>query len=181
MVLPFGIDIFSFVPALGAAALSLKNWLELRQGAVIYPTPILNYGIWGINAQESKNKVLILPIMASNDGSKSGMISNVKVAFDGRELEVRRKIKLKAHSQQEIRNMAVHEFRNKGIEEINPFFPINVHSKEDTSFLIECWDGNNVIELNKSLTCSITVEFGNNQFRTVKFPFSLTEKDFEND
>lgn len=178
MILPFSIDIFSFIPAIGAASLSLKNWLQLRQGAVILPTKILNYGIWGIDAQTTKNKVLVIPIILNNDGSRAGMVTNIGISFDGIDLEIRRKVNLVQKSEQEIRNMSVNEFRNKGIEGLNPFYPINVYSKEGESLLMECFDGNNIIPLGKTVTCKITVDYGVKSSSSIEFPFHLSEADF---
>lgn len=180
--LPFGIDIFSFVPAIGAIALSIKNWWVLHKGAVIEASDIVNYGIWSTKKDGSQNKTLFLPILLSNDGSRAGMVRNIRIRFSTLdktgELEIRRKVKMENLSGSAIRGMSIGEFTNKGVEEINPFYPINVNSKEDTSFIIECFDGKNVIPLNQELNCSIEVEYGRRRSSTHSFPFFLSEDNF---
>ena len=180
---PFGIDIFSFVPALGAVALSFKNWLTLRRGAVINPNPIINYGVWGKIYQEKKNKVLFFPIMASNDGSKTGMISDLKISLTSsgktRDLEIRNKVKIQHFSPQALRGMARDEFKNKAVEELNPFFPIAVNSKEDTSFMVECYDSGETIPVGEKGDCTIELMYGNGRKSSVTFPFLLSNEDFD--
>src|SRR5210317_1468614 len=75
------IDVRTLAPAVGAAALSLKNWLDLRKGANIKPLPLLNYGLWSIKKDATRNKVLLLPLMFKNDGVKDGIITSITVSF----------------------------------------------------------------------------------------------------
>ena len=180
---PFGIDIFSFIPAIGAASLSIKNWLTLRRGAVIKPNPIINYGVWGKIYQEKKNKVLFLPIMASNDGSKVGMISDIRISFTSggktRDLEIRNRVNLIHFPAQSLRGMSRDEFRNKGVEELNPFFPIAVNSKEDTTFMVECYDSGETVPIGEKAECTIELLYGLGNKSSITFPFMLSNEDFD--
>lgn len=184
MGLPFNIDIFSFIPALGAVGLSLKNWLELKQGAVIRPVKFTNYGLWGVKYQEKQNKGLLIPIILSNDGSKSGMVTDISIEFKGpdgtKELDIRRKVELKSIPADTMKAMNFESYRKQGLEELNPFFPIPVASNEDNSVLLDCFDRDNVIQLDKKHTCSIHVSYGNGKSSSIEFPFMLTTEEYDN-
>ncbi len=183
MSLPFGIDAFSFIPALGAAGLSFKNWLGLRQGAVIQANNIVSYGLWGISYEGKTNKGLIIPITFSNDGTKSGMVKDIAIKFKTstgtKDLNIRRKIFLKDIPVDSLKAMTYQDYRKNGMAEINPFFPISVRSKEDESVILDCLDIDNVIPLDEETKCSITVYYGFNKSTTVEFPFRLSKDNFD--
>ncbi|OLS23633.1 MAG: hypothetical protein HeimC2_25370 [Candidatus Heimdallarchaeota archaeon LC_2] len=183
MALPFGIDAFSFIPALGAAGLSFKNWLGLRQGAVIQANNIVSYGLWGISYEGKTNKGLIIPITFSNNGTKSGMVTDIAIKFKSssgtKDLRIRRKIELKGIPVDKLKSMTYQDYRKNGMLELNPFFPISVGSKEDESVILDCLDLENMIPLDEETMCSITVYYGFNKSTTITFPFNISRDNFE--
>jgi hypothetical protein len=173
-------DIFSFVPAIGAAALSIQNWLSLKKGAYLIPAPIVNYGLWAIEASGKQSKALVLPIVVHNDGTKTGTITDLKIKFSSsnNELKVLRKIKLLSVPKTRINSMNINEYRTEGMEELNPFFPIQVMAKQGETFLIECFDGDNLIPIDQDTNCTIEIIYNNGKVGKQSFPFKLTKDQF---
>jgi len=174
---------FSFIPAISAVAISIRNWLVLRKGADIHPLPFVNYAIWSIKRGEVRNKVLLLPMLFDNSGVSNGLVTGIEIAFgkDGKfqPVTIRRKIEMNPISEQELRNLDLTGFRNRVLTSVNPTYPIPVYAHESTSILLECFDGDTAIPIGEPTNCRITIQQGNGRSNTVEFPFLLKEQQFE--
>jgi hypothetical protein len=179
----FLVNWLGYIPGIGAAIISIMNWLELRKGADITPLPFVNYGLWAIKSGEKTNKVLILPLSFNNDGVKNGLIVNIEIAFihgnDVKPIQIRRKIRLNEVGEQETRNMDLTMLRNRLLASINPSFPIPVYAHEGNMAIFEGFDGENAIPIGKETICRITVDQQNGKSNSIEFPFTLSAEQFD--
>jgi hypothetical protein len=180
----FLVNWLGYIPGVGAAIISIRNWWVLRKGADITPLPIVNYGLWAIKSGDKTNKMLILPLLFNNDGVKNGLVVNVEVSFSSggqyKPIQIRRKIRLNDFSEQEMRNMNLTDFRNKVISSVNPSFPVPVYAHEGNTAMFEGFDGDNAIPIGKETMCQIKVIQQDGKTNSIEFPFRLTQEQFDN-
>ena len=177
------IPYLGYLPGVGAIFISIRNWLELRKGADIIPLPVVNYGLWSIKSGEKTNKVLVLPLLFSNDGVRNGLVVAIDVAFqhgnEFKSIEVRRKVHLSDVSEQELRNLDLTGFRNRFLRSDNPSFPILVYAHEGNSAIFEAFDGINAIPIDQETICRITITQQNGKTNSTDFPFIITHDQFD--
>ncbi len=165
---------FGFIPGIGAAFLSVYNFMKAQQGAVVQPDKFVTYGIWNISRGEEAKKMLFLPAVLNNIGIRPGVVSDIKFEFDGKEARLGRRVKLRENTESGAYNMSQQDF----IDQI-PVLPFYVPPKEGRIELFECYDDGDLIELDKEQTCKITVTYGFNKTNSVEFPFKLTSEDYK--
>lgn len=181
-------DLFTIIPGIGAAIIAIRNWWALRRGAVIFPNKILSYGIVRDDPNEPQVKNFYIPIIFHNEGTNVGMITKVEILFyDGnttKRLPIISKIKLRELTDDQVnlgRQYAdMVTFDEKGYIIQIPMYPISVPAGESTQTMFFCVDyrEDDIVKLDKELTCIIRIEYGRNKTREIKFPFILTKEDF---
>ena len=162
--------------------LSLYNWYVLRSSANIKPGRIINYGLWATEAKDIKYKVLVMPILLNNNSLKPGLVTDLGIEFTGKNgkksLTIRRRVELDMPSITALRNMNATTFRDVNMKDLNPFYPITVRGQEGTMIMLDCFDQENLINLDEDMTCKISVSYGLKKNSTVSFPFKLSSEDF---
>ncbi|MDH5401710.1 MAG: hypothetical protein OEZ01_10260 [Candidatus Heimdallarchaeota archaeon] len=183
MVLHEGIDFFSFIPAIGAAALSVLNWLKLRKGADLRPYRILNYAIWGLKKDSNLTKWLWIPIIVNNKGMQDGYITNVnlEIVSDGasKPIKSHRRVELLDFTPAQLKNMNLNQFKSGGLKVFNPIYPIIIPSQDGKSFIMECSDLENIIPLDKEVNMRVELTFNDDLTSKIEFPYKLTSQGFE--
>ncbi len=182
-------DIFTVIPAVGAAIIAVRNWLVLRKGADITPHKILSYGIVRDQPDEPEVNNIYIPLIFHNDGTKGGMITKIEIVFqDGetiKKLPIISKIKLNELSNDQVnlgrQSVDMVKFEESGYTIQIPMFPISVPAGESAEAMFQCYDDkeDNIIPLDKELKCIVKIEYGRNKTSHVKFPFMLTSEDYD--
>lgn len=169
-------DPITALPGIGAAVMSLYNWFQANRGGVLEPDRIISFGVWNVSRTDGNRKFLYFPITVHNIGIKPGILNDVSITFDGRPVEIGRRVKLNPQSTGGAHNLSQQDF----IEEIPPF-PLFVPPKQGEILLLECYDSpeNEAIIPDKNLNCIISINYGKGNQKEIKFPFQLSSEDFK--
>ncbi|MEJ2277874.1 MAG: hypothetical protein P8Y70_09025 [Candidatus Lokiarchaeota archaeon] len=169
-------ELFTIIPAVVALIVAIRNWLELRKGADIKPHRILSYGIVRDQTEDPKINNIYLPLIFHNEGTKVGMITKVEIIS---------KIKLRELSKEDTnvgrQFVDMVDFEENGYIIQVPTYPISVPAGESSEAMFLSYEDKkqNIIPLDKKLTCIIKIEYGENRISEVKAPFILTKEDYE--
>ncbi len=188
MVSIFGTDVelISLIPAVFGAALSIYNWLKLRQPASIQPSKITNYGMIASTYQEGM--LFCFPLIFTNEGANNGLISEIKIGFSKQNSEFKYlsldgKAKLLELGAQEARLLDWEKFENQGYVILQPTYPIKVDAGEsiDVYMMARVAFEDKLIPIDQVCKCRIEVYFGSKKMNFIEFPFYLSTEATERD
>lgn len=164
------------LPGVAAGLLSLYNWWKMRAGAKLNVEQFVTYGLHNKLSRDKtpEQKILYIPIIVNNNGSKPGMINDIILTFQSQDGEK----KLNLDRRVEITNPQA--ISRNDFTSIIPQFPVTIPSQEGRVFLVECTDiYHDVIPIDKEVTGKITVKYGKNKKSSTKFPFKISSIDLK--
>ncbi|MHA2294569.1 MAG: leucine-rich repeat domain-containing protein [Candidatus Hodarchaeales archaeon] len=175
----FGTTIAAATPGLAAVLLALYNRYMLMRGAILEPDPFVTYGLSAFDPVEGKpRKIFYFPILVNNSGSKTGLITDVEITFQGTDEEKILYVERRVEVKQGPTSRDLLSYRREDFQELVPQFPAYVPPNEGSTLLLECIDySNDVVGINEELTCKVVVKYGSDKSSTMTFPFKLTSID----
>lgn len=182
MVTIFGydVDLFSLVPALFGALLSIYNWWQMQKPAQIIPSPFVSYAVVASEYQEGM--LLCFPIVLNNDGARKGIVTKIRIGFKHENDEVKYldldgKARLEELDAERARLMDWEKFQKEGYVILQPTYPVVVYpgSSENVFLIARSFFADKEIPINFSTTCHIEVTFNNQRKNEISFPFKLDQ------
>ncbi|UCE12179.1 MAG: hypothetical protein JSV04_08220 [Candidatus Heimdallarchaeota archaeon] len=154
---------FSAVPGIGAAILSIYNYLQARKGPDIKISQIFQYGI--INLLDEDCKLFYLAIPFENHGTAVGSINSVKLelTWDGNKnhLYPVRRVELTGSGEDAI-------LHQEDFSEQQPLFPVYVPAYGGDTFFFEFHDLENPFPIEVDIKARLIASYKDGKKKTDK-------------
>jgi hypothetical protein len=175
-IMPFDVPsiLMSAAPGVGAALLSVYNFLKARRGAVINISDIYQFGVINIYDDGKDFKLLYLSIPFENDGTSIGAINSIKLelTWDNNRtvLYPIRRIELSKPENDAV----IHQ---EDFVEQFPILPVYVPPSSGAYFSFEFHDvGENPFPIKEKIKARILVKYSGKQKTEKEFVLQVTER-----
>ena len=163
-------------PGVAAVGLSLYNWLMMRSGAKLKLDTFVTYGVYAQRGDPPRT-YFYFPILVNNEGTKPGMITEIRISCVGSQgeklLTIDGRVEIPEESNKDPSNYLPADFK-----EVIPQFPISVPAQEGKMFLLRCSDVYyDVIPADEELLFKISLKYSKKKTSTIEFPFKMSSID----
>lgn len=162
---------FSAVPGIGAAILSIYNFLKARKGPDIKISQISQFGI--INLLEEDCKLFYIAIPFENHGTAVGSINSVKLELtwedNNNKLYPVRRVELTGSGEDAI-------LHQEDFSEQQPLFPVYVPAYGGETYMFEFHDLENPFPIGKDVKIRLIASYQDSKTKTEKeFTINVTK------
>lgn len=174
-------------PGIGAAVLSVYNFLQNQKGANLHPVEFLNFGIISPAKHHHTSEILdnktvfYFPVLINNTGIKPGSVKNVQIIFTDLHESNQFKIDKRVEFNSKIGVIQGQNVSEDQFIDVFPQMPITVPPKDGITLIFRGidWD-NEVVPIDTELKCSIVIKYGLKKKKIIEFNFKLYSEDYEN-